>query len=74
MFAELYRLYTKRYHKRKLKGVYGQNEIDFMLVDRENNIYGIEVKTKDGAPKSLRVYMDKKLIDRAIKGLMDSCV
>lgn len=45
-----------------------------MLVDRENNIYGIEVKTKDGAPKSLRVYMDKKLIDRAIKGLMDSCV
>ena len=66
VFAELYRLYTKRYHKRKLKGVYGQNEIDFMLVDRENNIYGIEVKTKDGAPKSLRVYMDKKLIDRAI--------
>lgn len=72
VFAELYRLYTERYHNRKVKGetpsfsVYGQNEIDFMLVDRENNIYGIEVKTKDGAPKSLRVYMDKKLIDRAI--------
>lgn len=46
--------------------VYGQNEIDFMLVDIESNIYGIEVKTKDGAPKSLRVYMNKKWIDRAI--------
>lgn len=72
VFSELYRLFTERYRKRRVKGdtpsfsIYGQNELDFMLVDRENNIYGIEVKTNDGAPKSLRVYMDKKLVDRAI--------
>lgn len=72
VFAELYRLYTERYQTRKVRGdtpsfsVYGQNEIDFMLADRENKIYGIEVKTKDGAPKSLRVYRDKKIIDRAV--------
>lgn len=72
VFAELYRLFTERYCRRKVKGdtpsfsIYGQNELDFMLSDRENNIYGIEVKTNDGTPKSLRVYMDKKLVDRAI--------
>lgn len=72
VFDELYRLFTERYRRRKVKGdtpsfsVYGQNEVDFMLIDRENNIYGIEVKTNDGVPRSLKVYMDKKLVDRAI--------
>lgn len=72
VFTELYRLFTERYHTRKVKGdtpsfsIYGQNELDFMLFDRENRCYGIEVKTNDGAPKSLRVYMDRKLVDRAI--------
>lgn len=72
VFDELYRLFTERYRRRKVKGdtpsfsVYGQNEVDFMLIDRENNIYGIEVKTNDGVPRSLKVYMDKNLVDRAI--------
>ncbi|MDE7476358.1 MAG: AAA family ATPase, partial [Lachnospiraceae bacterium] len=64
VFAELYRLFTERFSKSKVKGdtpcfsIIGQNELDFMLFDRENRSYGIEVKTNDGAPKSLRVYMD----------------
>ena len=72
VYAELHRLYTARYMKKKVKGdtpsfsILGPNELDFLVFDKENKSYGIEVKTTDGAPKSLRVYRDKKLLDRAI--------
>lgn len=65
-------MYTARYMKKKVKGdtpsfsILGPNELDFLVFDKENKSYGIEVKTTDGAPKSLRVYRDKKLLDRAI--------
>ena len=45
---------------------YGNFELDFMLADRNKTVYGIEVKTKDGEPKSLKVYIDKNFIDRGI--------
>ncbi len=72
VFAELHRLYTARYSKKKVKGdtpsfsILGSNELDFLVFDKENKSYGIEVKTTDGAPKSLRVYRDKRLLDRAV--------
>ena len=37
-----------------------------LLADRNKTVYGIEVKTKDGEPKSLKVYIDKNFVDRGI--------
>ena len=46
--------------------VYGNYELDFMIVDKNNNAIGIEIKTQNGTHKSLNVYLDKKLINRGI--------
>lgn len=67
-YTELYRLYKTD----KVKGnvpccsVYNQYEVDFMIVDREDNKYGIEIKTsKASKTESLNVYIKKKFIDEA---------
>lgn len=46
--------------------VYDKYELDFMLADKDNTIYGIEVKAKDTTPKSLKVFIDKRLVDKGI--------
>ena len=40
--------------------------MDFMILGKDNTIYGLEVKTNTGAPASLKVFIDKKLVDRGI--------
>jgi hypothetical protein len=45
---------------------YNNYELDFMIKDKNNKVYGIEVKTKTGNPKSLKVYISKHLVDRGI--------
>ena len=37
-----------------------------MVLDTNNVIYGIEVKTTKGNPKSLKVFLDKSLVDKGI--------
>lgn len=70
VFSELSRLYGKVYSKRLVKGTVpcfstlNQYELDFMVIDTNNIIYGIEVKTTDGDPKSLKVFIDKRLVDK----------
>lgn len=72
VFSELSRLYGKVYSKRLVKGTVpcfstlNQYELDFMVIDTNNIIYGIEVKTTDGDPKSLKVFIDKRLVDKGI--------
>lgn len=72
VFTELYRLYTKKQSQKLVKGdspcfsIYNQNELDFMVVDKDGKVYGIEVKTDSGEPKSLKVYIDKHLIEKGI--------
>ena len=46
--------------------LYNQYELDFILVDKDNTVCGAEVKTKDGGPESLRVFIDRHLIDQGI--------
>lgn len=71
-YAELNRLYKRPYSEMLVKGdipcfsTYGEYELDFMVMDASNTVYGIEVKTKSGDPKSLKIYIDKKLIDKGI--------
>ncbi len=72
VYTELYRLYKRTYSKKAVKGetpcfsLYNQYELDFVLVDKDNTVYGVEVKTKDGSPESLRIFIDRHLIDRGI--------
>ncbi len=72
VYNELHRLFKVPYTKCKVKedevcfSVYEQYELDFMVADKDNVIYGIEVKAKDGNPKSLKVFVDRRLVDRGI--------
>lgn len=72
VYNELHRLFKVPYSKCRVKedevcfSVYDKYELDFMLVDKENTIYGIEVKAKDGNPKSLKVYIDRRLVDKGV--------
>lgn len=71
-YSELYRLCKMAYSDTIINeevpcfSVYGAYELDFMIVDKANKSYGIEVKTNTGDPKSLKVYIDKGLVDRGI--------
>ncbi|MCI6582577.1 MAG: AAA family ATPase [Oscillospiraceae bacterium] len=74
-FCELNRLFFENINTRKVKdrlcfSLYNQFELDFMLVGKgeniDNMIFGIEVKSNKGNPKSLKVYIDKSLIDKGI--------
>ena len=72
VYTELMRLYKKRAGEKLVKGespcfsIYGGYELDFMILGKDNTIYGLEVKTNTGAPASLKVFIDKKLVDRGI--------
>lgn len=71
VFNELQRLFTVDYTQRKVKnrlhyGTYGSYELDFMLMDTDDTVYGIEVKTATGDPKSLKIFIEKRLVDRGI--------
>lgn len=72
VYNELHRLFKVPYTDLKViesevcYSTYGNYELDFMLADRNKTVYGIEVKTKDGEPKSLKVYIDKNFVDRGI--------
>lgn len=68
VYSELYRLYKKH----NLKGnkpccsIYDNYELDFMIVDRNDRKYGIEVKSnKSNKTKSLKTYKNRALIDEA---------
>jgi len=71
VYTELRRLYDQPEGIRKIKlppafSTCGAYELDFMLLGTDNTIYGIEVKTKGGDPKSLKFFIDKRLITKGI--------
>ena len=72
VYNELHRLFKVPYSELKVLeeevcfSTIGNYELDFMIADKQKIVYGIEVKTKDGAPKSLKVYLDKRLVDKGI--------
>lgn len=46
--------------------IYNEYEIDFIVRSRHGRIYGIEVKTNTGKPKSLREFVERGLVDKGI--------
>lgn len=75
-YSELLRLCKKKYSDKVVNeslpcfSVYENYELDFMLFDKDNKAYGIEVKTNTGDPKSLKDYLDKGLVDKGIVAKM----
>lgn len=71
-YSELLRLFKKQLNQRHVSGTipcfstYGDYELDFMIPDADELVYGIEVKTNSGDPKSLKTFLDKKLVDKGI--------
>ena len=79
-FSELYRLHKERYSKSKVLGrtpgfgICNNYELDFIILekvkDSNGDSYGrkvgIEVKTTKGDLKSLKVFLNKGLIERGI--------
>ena len=44
--------------------MYQEYELDFMVVDREDRKYGIEIKTTDSdEPVSLQIYLEHPMVD-----------
>jgi hypothetical protein len=72
VYNELHRLFKAPYNELKVRedevcfSTYGSYELDFMIADKSKIVYGIEVKTKDGEPNSLRVYINKGFVDMGI--------
>lgn len=72
VYTELHRLFNASFSTRKVIenevcfAVNGNHELDFILADKDRIIYGIEVKTSSGEPKSLKIFIDKRLINKGI--------
>ena len=65
-YTELYRLCKKHIVKneRPCFSTYNNYELDFMLINQDDVVYGIEVKASNSTnPISLNVYLDKGFID-----------
>ena len=66
-YTELYRLYQKDMVKgdKPCCSVYNDHELDFMIVDRNDIKYGLEIKSSDqDQPVSLAVYLKDNKIDK----------
>lgn len=66
-YTELYRLYKKDIVKgnKPCCSVYNDHELDFMIVDKNDVKYGLEIKASDtDQPVSLSVYLKDNKIDK----------
>lgn len=65
-YTELYRVYQSDLVKgdKPCCSVYQEYELDFMVVDREDRKYGIEIKSTDSdEPVSLQIYLEHHMVD-----------
>lgn len=53
-------------NKRPYFSIKGQYELDFIMIGKENEVFGIEVKTTKGTKRSLEFFKSDGLIDKAI--------
>lgn len=68
VYSELYRVYKTNLLKgdKPCCSVYGNYELDFMLVDKDDKKYGVEVKAiRSNKHESLDYYLNKEFIDEA---------
>lgn len=74
-YTELNRLYQMPAGRKLVLGdkpcfsVYGEYELDFVVVDREGVRTGIEVKTGDNRARSLEIFKNRGMVDRAVRAM-----
>lgn len=74
-YTELNRLYMAQASRRQVRGdkpcfsICGDYELDFVVVDKEDRRFGIEVKSSDNRARSLVYYKEKGLVDTAIRAV-----
>ena len=72
-YTELNRLYQAAPGEKRVRGdkpcfsICGDYELDFVVVDKEDTRYGLDVKTGNNRAKSLEYYKDKGLIDKGFR-------
>jgi len=72
-YAELSRLYQATPGKKRVRGdkpcfsICGDYELDFVVVDKDDVRYGLEVKTGNNRAKSLEYYKDKGMVDKGFR-------
>lgn len=72
-YTELNRLYQAAPGEKRVRGdkpcfsICGDYELDFVVVDKEDTRYGLEVKTGNNRAKSLEYYKDKGLVDKGFQ-------
>lgn len=73
--SELLRLYKEKYIRdsrvnslsdRVCFGICDNYELDFIVRAENKDVYGIEVKAKDGTYTSLKVFLKKRFVDKGI--------
>jgi len=68
VYTELYRVYKSNILKgdKPCCSIYGNYELDFMLVDKNDKKYGVEVKaTRSNKHESLDCFLSKDFVDEA---------
>ncbi len=74
-YTELNRLYQRSAGKRQVRGdkpcfsVCGDYELDFLVVDKEDRRFGIEVKTSGNRARSLLFYQEKGMVDYGFRAV-----
>ena len=74
-YTELNRLYQRSAGKRQVRGdkpcfsVCGDYELDFLVVDKEDRRFGIEVKTSDNRARSLLFYQEMGMVDYGFRAV-----
>lgn len=74
-YTELNRFYQEPISRRRVLGdkpcfsVCGNYELDFVIVSREYEKIGIEVKSSDNRAKSLEFFKERGMIDKAVRAI-----
>ena len=72
-YTELSRLYQAAPGKKRVRGdkpcfsTCGDYELDFVVVDKDDVRYGLEVKSGNNRAKSLEYYRDKGMVDKGFR-------
>lgn len=75
-YTELNRLYQMSVGKKPVRGdkpcfsICGDYELDFVVVDKNDVKFGLEIKTGNGRAKSLEYFRDKGMINRGVKAAL----
>ncbi|MEG0370371.1 MAG: DUF4143 domain-containing protein, partial [Hungatella sp.] len=75
-YTELNRLYQMPVRKKQVRGdkpcfsICGDYELDFVVVDKNDVKFGLEIKTGNSRAKSLEYFKEKGMVNRGVKAAL----